>query len=71
MYKCAATGLLDQTIALDTTKYLTNEDAYIAWYTAERGLDYIGRIFHPISEYGLLMVCTVLLSIDDSGFTGH
>ena len=48
--------LLDQGIALDVTKYLTDEDSYIAWYAAERALAYIDQIFYPISEYALLQV---------------
>lgn len=53
--------IIDTTLALKTTKYLSNERDYIPWESALRNLDYYILMFDRTEVYGALQVSNALL----------
>lgn len=51
------------TLALRTTRYLSEERDYIPWETALRNLDYCILMFERTEVYGVLQVILALLLI--------
>ena len=49
-------GLVSQSIALDLTKYLENEQDYSPWYTALDGLNYLKKRLQNTPAYDLMKV---------------
>lgn len=55
--------IINTTLALRTTKYLSKERDYIPWESALRNLDYYILMFDRTEVYGALQVNTALLLI--------
>lgn len=53
--------IINTTLALTTTKYLSKERDYIPWESALRNLDYYILMFDRTEVYGALQVETALL----------
>lgn len=55
--------IIHTTLALRTTKYLSNEREYIPWESALRNLDYYILMFDRTEVYGALQVNTSSLPV--------
>lgn len=55
--------IVNTTLALRTTKYLSNEREYIPWESALRNLDYYILMFDRTEVYGALQVNTSSLPV--------
>lgn len=53
--------IINTTLALRTTKYLSKEREYIPWESALRNLNYYILMFDRTEVYGALQVNTALL----------
>ena len=44
--------MLDQLVAMDTTRHLGDDDDFLPWYAADRGLTYLDIMLRYWSQYG-------------------
>lgn len=63
MFCLCRAKIINTTLALRTTKYLSNEREYIPWESALRNLDYYILMFDRTEVYGALQVNTSSLPI--------
>ena len=50
--KFSRAAMLDQLVAMDTTRHLGDDDDFLPWYAADRGLTYLDIMLRYWSQYG-------------------